>query len=995
MTQRSAALALVALAILVVAALLFLLPGWGGRSAELANLPGQEAMAPLVQAVQGQDQQARSRPSEASVERSVVHGAGEDDPEYVAALAGFIGRVVTHEGKPAPGVQVELLRFDAKAVLTDQLRFDSEAEFEPDIGAGTVTTDAEGRFRLPGVYPAAIYLLVADGAGEARTHRLVERSPGPGEIVDLGDIELKHAAVVTGTVADTDGNPIAGAVVRAADVPGQVASFVPVERFIPGEALFFSEGDKTFVVEMPKWVAQRLEHLPIPTTLSDAGGKFRLVGIDPGANLFAITSRGHLPHVNPALRLKPGQKRDLGTIRLKDGEAATGRVVDGHGAPVVGAEVMIALKSVGVPFHFATKADPTDAQGHFSLAGFPSGLVLAAARRTAHDPWAFSAERSVNQDLLVTLPARHALTLQCKSKSGAPIVDARLKLYRGSFGEGSTPLSIFGLVPRVELKGRIEKLEDGRLRIGDLAAGRYQVTASAIGHMPAQIELDLQADLAKEVELAAELALAVVVVDGRETAVRGAKVSVQESFGGGTFPTYAGTTNAAGKLLVKCRSDQQKVTLMAMHPRHGIVVKSLTLPLAMPEARLQLRTPGSLRVKLTDQGKPPAPGKWSLVAVRHGGAGDEPDDASVPRFAVPGLDGSTVITGLPPGEYELNAVPSLRAMRSFGSMYRLMYESLELGMESRSARAAVGAGELAHVEIEVGKQPENPTGPSAHVSGSVLCDDRPAAGMVVQAWHGRRLVARVDAQGRFDLGQVAAGEFELEIIDPAAVTQNPGDFSFGMLAKRQVKLEDGADQVLTIEIRTGSLQGQVLGSDALPAPGCTIEAISAAGARISGLTDAQGRFELTRVPAGSFHLTASHHQHGKGRLGGIEVAAAQPTLGVVIRLDRLVTVQGRVDFAAFGAKRPEWVWMTFDVDGVGGTGGGESTQVAKDGAFTLEGTCPGRYRVQIWAHGGEADDAHEYEHEGVVVVPASGLRDLVIVPKPKKAAAGPEQKSGK
>jgi hypothetical protein len=298
--------------------------------------------------IEASGERAASRPESASVDRTAVQPTGSQaaDPEYAAALASFTGRVVTHDKQPAADRKVLIWRFDPGSIAIEGLRPDAEQILEPEIDAGEATTGADGRFTIRGAWPRAIYLLVAAAGADDQTHQIVERSPGPGETVDLGDIELEWAATVTGVVVRGNGEPAKGAYVRAVDVPGLVTGVVRFEYFVPGESAIVGEGKETVVVALPAWLEKRLERLPLAATRTDEEGKFRLGGVRPGANLFTVTAEGALGFVNPALRVKAGQQKDLGTIRLTEGETVQGRVVDSKGKPIAGAEVLVAPKAV-------------------------------------------------------------------------------------------------------------------------------------------------------------------------------------------------------------------------------------------------------------------------------------------------------------------------------------------------------------------------------------------------------------------------------------------------------------------------------------------------------------------------------------------------------------------------------------------------------------------------------------------------------------------------
>src|SRR5262249_21208384 len=257
-----------------------------------------------------------------------------------------------------------------------------------------------------GVWPRAFYLLFAGIGTDAPSHRLLPHSPGPGEIVDLGDILLDDAAVLTGIAVDEDDHPVEGALGRAVDLPALVRTFFPFERLGPPSARLAREDVR--VIEFPAWVKAAWEHLPIPSTRSGADGAFRLVGVAPGNNLVAVAKPGLLADVRGGLQLKPGEVHDVGKVRLKRGEELTGKVVAGDGKPVAGAEVVAGNVSHSAPIDVARRIGATDAEGRFAAEGFQEGNVSVAARRSPRDPWVVVTSQPIRREVVVTLPAQHS-----------------------------------------------------------------------------------------------------------------------------------------------------------------------------------------------------------------------------------------------------------------------------------------------------------------------------------------------------------------------------------------------------------------------------------------------------------------------------------------------------------------------------------------------------------------------------------------------------------
>ncbi|MCB1154871.1 hypothetical protein KDL45_14545, partial [bacterium] len=292
--------------------------------------------------------------------------------------------------------------------------------------------------RMTGVWPRGFYLMFAGIGTDAPTHMIVTETPAPGQIVDLGDVVLNDAGVITGTVLDDKGQPMSGALVRAADIPGALAAFFPIERFDPDGAVLVRERSSPVnVVEIPAWVKPAFENLPIPTARSASDGTFRLVGVMPGSNMLAITQKQFLPHVKPSVQVRAGAVRDVGKVRMRRGEELYAQVVDEKGEPVAGAEVLAGSTLTMAPVDLAQRLGQTNAEGIVEGTGFSPGKVTVAARRSANDPWVVAEPQNIISDVVVTLPATFSVTVSVRTAEGPVEQTPEFKLLRGEKGDGA------------------------------------------------------------------------------------------------------------------------------------------------------------------------------------------------------------------------------------------------------------------------------------------------------------------------------------------------------------------------------------------------------------------------------------------------------------------------------------------------------------------------------------------------------------------------------
>ncbi len=913
--------------------------------------------------------------------RSTVNVPGArpaQDPEIVAALAKFKGRVVAHDGTPAPERTVRLLRIDAQVAFQLEISmFSAPITDFPDVFAGETITGADGRFELTGVWPRSIYILKADALGPNPTLRLADRTPGPSETVDLGDIALKNAATVTGVVIDDGGKPVVGAMVRAADIPAIATQFLPLEQFDPEGWFIVGDADKRMVVELPAWANKFWKELPVPTTLSDAEGHFRLEGIEPGVNLIAATKSGFVAATQKNVKLDAGQTRDIGKLELGEGEVASGRVVDQQGKPIAGVHVIVGNRLNAVPIAFGRDAGKTDNKGTFECRGLGSSNVIAAAQRAPGEPWVITEPQSIQTDIVVTLPSRHTLTVHLLSELGQAIVSPRLRLL--SFGDatGEDELPVFaqlGIARPVPLEARQTKLPDGRLQLRELSAGKYAIVAGAAGHAATMQTVDLTGDRDVELRLPPEQMIDVVVVDAQDKPIRNAAVYVElRGKGPDMIPLHAGHTGSDGKVRAKEMHGESAV-VEATHPRFGAVAAKVDLPATTPVV-LKMCDPATIVGEVTEDGKPPELGKYTAVVQRAGSETHGPV-SGMPAIAMLDADGKFTMRGLQPGPWRVEVIKSLQAMRSFSSMMELMMMA-QFSNQLPEQDVQLVAGQTTQVRLET-NAPRIVEGPSARVGGTVWVDGRPGEGMIVHSWSEQQVSAVVDASGRFDLGQVKEGSIHLRVAEaPRGGLANLTSFNDAVWSQ-QVEVKVGNDVNLRIEVTTGSLVGFVLDVDGKPAGAVQVSAwgnvkgpdknLARSGG--STLTDEEGRFELKRLPACTYHIECDGGTRGRAHATATVATGSQAS--VRAQLLRTFTLRGKIDRKTLAQdKEDRWLWLSLERQGGGlGEAGGQGGMVDREGdTFSIDGVLPGAYTLRIhgnmegeWTHDGAIDITRDVDH---------------------------------
>ncbi len=839
-----------------------------------------------------------------TVEVGAVAGESLDEVSR-AALAGFVGRVVRADGQPVPGARLELFQFGFDRVMEAAGASWFERTVEPRIEAGAATAGDDGRFHLAGVWPSGFYLLRAGTNTENPSTHPIERCPGPGEVVDLGDLELVDGAVLSGTIVDEGGAPVVGALVRAVDLPAALLRLVPLERFHPDGALIIHEGSARLVFQVPAWGRRLFTKLPVPQTRTGADGSFRLTGLTAGVQSLVATADGFTALHRPGLQLSAGQSRDLGALEIEFGEEVRGEVVDTAGEPVPACEVLIGQTGAAGEVYFCGPALTADARGAFAVTGFASGKVIAAARRAAGDPWVVVDPQPVLRDVRITLPATFDWTIGFASTDGVVALETppSLRLVPGRSRDGALEQMWFGLTDAVASAQRA-RLEEGRLVLTALPAGRYTALLHCEGYALAVANVDLRADVETKVQLLPAARLRVVAVGPQDQPLAG--VSVLAHFRGGQtsarvgdMPVDLGTTGADG-VLVADDLPPVEYRLSARHLAFGWVHHRGTV--GADEVRLRFDAPGSIAGVISEAGGVPRE-RWMVAAMldkRERGA--VPD---MPRLTAPNGNGEFEFSGMQPGEYEVVALPSIAGLTTPGAAMQL--EDMFDWREHPEAEVTVASGQVARVRLEVG--PGLTPASGVAVKGTVSDNGRPGQGLYVTLRGSGRTRVMVDQQGRFDLGLVRPGRLHVGVERADRVHRS-------ILWQQSHEAEAGADLHFDIQLRTVSVEGRVVDPAGVGAGGVHVSMAGSTGsgaerssARYSTLTDAEGGFSFAQVVAADYRLDARERGGSTSATASLESLRVEAAVhGLTLRLQPTYRVTGVVDVSLLQISDGDQVW---------------------------------------------------------------------------------------
>jgi carboxypeptidase family protein len=973
--NRKLAACLVALALLVAWLVVQLTGGRGdgARGSERGAAPAPVASAaPAVLEADAPLATLESVTREATQPRSTGPVSRAERGE----LAGLSGRVVENDGAPVPGMRVALLEFDAN-LLFDGSAIDAPpqtAELEETV------TDEEGRFLLGGARSTAFHALGLDLAGPRATLRLIDHALPHRERTDIGDVVLAPYGILTGSVVDETGAPVAGARIRAGPFPKEILQ-VPVYEFRSTSRVSVNlstlGGEGQRVLELPSWVDALVDRLPIPTTTSAADGTFRLVGVALGEIVGGVDKPG-LVGV-PLGPVTVTGEHDLGALVLKNGRTIRGVVEDSFGEPQAGVEVLAGAEIVPGIVAILQPCGKTDAEGRFELGGVAdAGQVVAAARRAEHEAFGTTVTAQ-HENVLIELEPIVQLTVLVRDTDQKPISGARIQLAPAAKpmerGFGEVLMFLRGPSTRAEL---VHEVEPGRYVITGLGSGLYDVTARVKGLAPGFVQAQCTAE-ENEVTVICAVGsrLELTVLDGAtKEPVTAAKTSVLHAGASGFVQLAAESTDADGHAWLGPLPPRESApanpgfpseTMLAVrHPRYAEF--SIALP---PEAPLSgpmtvtLQSGGSLAGRVHWGGAVPT--RLYMVTLEYRGADGFLEAFHLPRFTLSDLAGEFRCTQLIAGTYQVELSERFLDKDPAG-MFRGDFDPTTVHTEEIEIRE----GETTQLVIDL-----TPTGrgPTARVVGRVRVDGRPLEGAEVQISGNEGLKVVTDSSGRFETQQfsvIRSSHLQIE----GEVALAGGEKQRTMLHEETLELANGdVKEVeldlypLSLPVRTvDAISGQSVADVQVTVQG-TNEERSWRFRQYSVQTNSAGEVTLLVLKPGDYMVSASAGGFGRSS-ASVKVPAEglrEPTL---VRLKHAVPCAGRVVIDAAQAGEGGFAYVQVqEKDGANSSG---ARIQAPDFTFEIDGLTEGKYEAWAWFSGKRWKDV-SFE------LGPEGARDLELV----------------
>lgn len=721
--------------------------------------------------------------------------------------AALSGRVVDEDGRPVAGAKLSVSpgEQDPFSFVVRRLAGDPGAR---------IVSRADGTFSASRLAPGENQrLTVYHPEYEKGVLGGIALSPGGTRTGAV--VTLRRGIVVTGTVKDEEGRPVAGAELG-------VSGSRVVRSSRGGMQMSVSFGGIS----------------EIPPARSGADGRFELRGVPPGDWALTAKAPGRATEIVDPLRLSRDARPDPVEIVLAPGASLAGTVRRRTGGGAEG-YIVIAREGGKPPTGFGPDTMPTGPDGAF----FVDGLK----RDTAYDLQLFGgadygpgptkkgvvAPASDLEWVVEGLGRIEGIALD--GKTGEPLTsfEVSCEVDRAGFGQmrmgrGMRRRGVGGVGEPVAVEA-----PDGRFAIEEVPAGKWQVVVTAKGYQPGRaagvvVEEATTTD-GVDVRVPRGSRLEVLVLDARtRKGVPDARVAVLSetgapAFGGLGFGDGDLRTDVDGKAFAEGLAPG-KVTVSVDHDDYTPGNQSAVLAEEGGRVEVALSHGGSLGGVVLSETRQPVSG--AEVSLEGGSA----------RGRAFGAGSGTATDGsgrfrfdhLAPGRYTLRASVSGHATEPA--------EAVLVGTEAKDDVTLVLAGGATLRGGVAGLRDELRAGVSVNASGPK------------DYWAS----ARTGPDGRFELTGAPVGTISLRA--------TAGDFLSGSTrsATATVTIAEGqreADVELVFE-GSGTLSGRVT-RGGQPVPDVRVLAREKRGGLgASGRTDESGAYRVEGIVAGDYTVSA-------------------------------------------------------------------------------------------------------------------------------------------
>jgi carboxypeptidase family protein len=297
---------------------------------------------------------------------------------------------------------------------------------------------------------------------------------------------------------------------------------------------------------------------------------------------------------------------------------------------------------------------------------------------------------------------------------------------------------------------------------------------------------------------------------------------------------------------------------------------------------------------------------------------------------------------------------------------------------------------IATIPVAAQQPPPPPTG---IIRGRVVSSDgRPVKQMIVRAvgsgtvagiaetGRGMQRGALTDAEGRFELKDLAGDTYTIMVFRSGYVTIDPA--TRRMMPGKRVRLADGdvLERVEVVVGRTSAIVGRVTDEDGEPVEGAAVQPLRVAFANghrqvieagRSRVTNDLGHFRLYGLPPGQYVLSVQPATTGMSRMPGypltyypgspaladaqfvaVDIGHDAPGVDVRISPGRTARVSG-IALDASGRPLNGTMILAHSQRSGGVSAAPRQISLQNDGTFTIAGVGPGEYVLQSLAFTGD------------------------------------------
>ena len=759
--------------------------------------------------------------------------------DAIAAPAYAItGSVLDEQGRPVSGADVQLVRhFGDDMILLER----SEAIMS---NAQATKTASDGRFQFEAVDATDSFTVraVPDALMSAEL-KLTQRRTGD---LDVGVLTAALGAELIGHVVSDAGQPVPEAEVRAWTKQGNSGSS-------PGRIVFGDVGARN-----------------ARSAVTDDAGYFRIRGLEPGNVTALAKAEGFTQESVRDIVIKKGARSADVTIKVSEGSAISGVVVDESGQPLANAEVgvmetVINLDEGGVVGELGQNLSTRSREdGTFRLSGLKSSNYNLSVSKAGFLNDMLRDVEAGTDDVRLTLGKSAVLFGYVRNRvTGQPI--QAFDVHLQSEHMGGLPGGLFlpgNSVPvaRGPEAATLAGVADapGLYAVSGLPSKGVSLVVEADGFAEYRfgpVRVDTRGSVQQDAELMPEITLSGRVVDATGQPVPGASVNLTERsdeeamfLGGGRIERRMEISNSGGKPRVidgdsrfnDISDASGRFTLKGIAPgeyqllaSHNEWAPSEQLAMDLGEGDqlehlvVALRAGGAVTGQTFDAdghvlGQATVALNQAPSAQQGPGGGARSMSMSF-GGGLPGQglkqtesDGQGVfrLGGILPGRYLLE----LKNPNSTGGG-AMMFMLVNSGADSKGTPVTIEAGETATVDLYLP--------PTGTVTGSVTEAGNPLAGVSVSLKDQRSPFpmggpsARTDDNGRFQMSNVEPGDYTLTVSPSGAAQPIERDL--------EVRARETANS--DIKLPTGIVAGRVTNSgDGQPISGVIVK-VDPAGAK--------------------------------------------------------------------------------------------------------------------------------------------------------------------